>query len=44
MLSEKDCFKFWFGLVLGEIKHCRLLNAQTFLNVYIEYMISQHIL
>ena len=34
----------WFGLALCYINHCRLLNAKSFLYIYIKYMISKHIL
>ena len=34
----------WFGWVLWDIKHCRLLNTKSILYIYIKYMISEHIL
>ena len=34
----------WFGLVLWHINNCRLSNAKSSLYIYINYMISKHIL
>ena len=34
----------WFGIVLWYINYCRLFNTKSFLNIYIKYMISKHIL
>ena len=28
----------WFGLVLWDIKHCRLFNAKSSLYIYIKYI------
>ena len=33
-----------FGLVLWSINYCRLVNAKSFIYIYIRYMISKHIL
>ena len=34
----------WFDLVLWHINHYSLFNAKSFLYIYIEYIISKHIL
>ena len=33
-----------FGLVLWYINHCRLFNADSFLNIHIKYMVFKHVL
>ena len=33
----RECM-LWFGLVLWNIKHCRLFNAKFFLHIYIKYI------
>ena len=36
--------RFWLGLVLWHTNHCWLFYAKPFSYVYVEYMISKHIL
>ena len=43
LITSKD-WLILFGLVLCLINHCRLFSAKTFLYIYIDYIISKHIL
>ena len=40
LLQLKSVFqiKFWFGMILWYINHCRLFNAKSFLYIYIKYI------
>ena len=36
-MFSKTC-RFWFGLILWQINHCRLFNGKSFLYIYIKYI------